>query len=176
MVRFLKLIAYFMFFMLALMYFTPKVALYYFAESQLKPLGVVITDESLVDNGFRLSINDAVVTFKDIESAKIKETNIAVFGLYNNVTLKDVTLASSASSLVPTSVEFIDITYSIFNPLNINAFAKGGFGVAYAQVNLLDTNVLLKLTPSKLMSLKYKSTLRNLKKSKDGGYEYAKTF
>jgi hypothetical protein len=176
MVKFLKFIAYALFFILALMYFTPKVALYYFTESQLKPLGVVVTDESLVDKGFTLSIKDAVVTFKAIESANIKETNIAVFGLYNNVSLEEITLASSASSLVPTKVAFVDITYSIFNPLNINAFTEGDFGVADAQVNLLERKVFIKLNPSKLMSLKYKSTLRNLKKSKDGGYEYAKTF
>lgn len=176
MVRFLKFIAYIMFFVLALMYFTPKAALYYFAESKVEPYGVVITDEDVVDNGFTLSIKDAVVTFKAIESAEVKDTNMAIYGIYNNVSVNNITLASTVASFVPTDIKNINITYSIFNPLNIVASANGGFGYAEAEISLVERKVFLKLQPSKIMSKNYGSTLRNLKKSKDGGYEYAKTF
>ncbi|MCW8839073.1 MAG: hypothetical protein OQJ77_05305 [Thiovulaceae bacterium] len=176
MVKIAKFLAYSIFFILALMYFTPKVALYYFAETQLKPYGVIMTDESVSDNGFTFGIKDAVVTFKAIESATVKDTNIALFGLYNKVKLKDITLASTAASFVPTDVKNVDISYSIFNPLNIIAVSEGGFGEAKVEVNLLDRKLYLKLEPSKVMNKKYRNTLRNLKKSKDGGYEYAKTF
>ena len=176
MVKISKALGYTLFFILALMYFTPKVALYYFAESHLKPHGIIITDEDVIDNGFTLSIKDAVVTFKAIESAKVSDINIAVFGLFNKVQIENIKLASTAASFVPTDVNSVDISYSIFNPLNIVATANGGFGEAEAQINLMDRNISIKLEPSKIMSQKYKSTLRNLKKSKDGGYEYAKTF
>jgi hypothetical protein len=174
--RFLKFIAYSGFFILALMYFTPKVALYYFAETQLKPYGVIVTDEKVIDNGFTLSIKDAVVTFKNIESATIKDTDIYLFALFNKIKISDIKLASTAATLVPTGISFIDISYTIFNPLNIVAYSSGGFGEAEVNVSLLDKKAVLKLKPSKLMSQKYRSTLRNLKKSKDGGYEYAKNF
>jgi hypothetical protein len=176
MVRLLKLLAYIIFFVFALMYFTPKVALYYFAESKLEPYGVVITEEDAVDNGFTLSIKDAGVTFKAIESAEVKDTKISIFGVYNNVSINDITLSSTAASFVPTDIKNIDITYSIFNPLNIVANANGGFGDAEAKISLVERNIFLKLKPSNMMSQKYASTLRGLKKSKDGGYEYAKTF
>ncbi|QFR48375.1 hypothetical protein FJR48_00990 [Sulfurimonas lithotrophica] len=176
MVKLAKVFGYSLFFVLALMYFTPKVALYYFAEMQLKPYGVIVTDENVVDNGFTLGVKDALVTFKEIESAKIKDVNIALFGIYNKVSLSDITLASTAASFVPTDVKTIDITYTILNPLNIVAVSSGGFGEVKAEVNLLEKKMLLKLEPSKIMSQKYTNTLRNLQKSKDGGYEYAKTF
>ena len=176
MVKTLKFFGYMVFFVLALMYFTPKVALYYFAENQLKHYGIIITDESVKDKGFTLSLEDAVVTIKAIESAKIKDINIALFALYNNLSIKDITLASTAASFVPTDVDVVDISYSIFNPLNIIATSKGGFGEAQAKVDLLERKLMVKLKPSKIMVKKYRSTLRNLKKSKEGGYEYAKTF
>jgi hypothetical protein len=176
MVRVLKFFGYMLFFILALMYFTPKVALYYLAENELKPHGVVITDEDAQDNGFTLSIKDAVVTFKSIESAQVKNIDLAIFGLYNKVTAEGISLASTAESFLPRDIEFVDIQHSILNPLIISASSKGGFGEAELSVDILERKVLLKVQPSKLMQTKYRTTLRELKKSKDGGYEYAKTF
>lgn len=176
MVRLAKLFGYALFFVLALMYFTPKVALYYFAESKLKQYDVIISDENAVDNGLTLSIEDASLSVKDINSVDIKEINIAIFTLYNRVSLNDLKLASTASDFIPTNIKFVDITYSIFNPLHVSADAKGEFGVADVDVDLLDRRVLLRIEPSNLMKRKFRSSLRNLKRSKDGGYEYAKTF
>jgi len=158
------------------MYFTPKVALYYFAEMQLKPMSVIINDEKVIDNGFSLSIKDATITFKAIESATITNIDLSIFGVYNKVNIQGVTLASSAASLVPTEVKSIEIYYHLFNPFNITATAVGGFGEAQAQVDILEKALQVDLQPSKLMNKDYRSTLKNLKKTKDGGYEYAKTF
>lgn len=174
--RFLKFIAYSLFFILALMYFTPKVALYYFAETKLKPLGVIVSGEGVEDNGFTLSISDAVISVKAIDSANIKDIDIALFGIYNKIVLEEISLASTAASFVPVDVEFVYITYSIFNPLYITAYSKGGFGEVEVDVSLLDKKLYLHLEPSNLMNRKFRNTLRNLKKSNDGGYEYAKTF
>jgi len=176
MVKLAKFIGYFLFFIIALMYFTPKVSLYYFAETKVEPFGVVVTEESVVDNGLRLSLKDAVITFKSIESAEVKNVDIAIFGLYNSIDVSSVTLASTVATFLPTDIKNINISYSILDPLNILASASGGFGEANAKVNILDKKLFLKLSPSKLMSKKYRSTLRNLNKSEDGGYEYAKTF
>jgi len=96
--------------------------------------------------------------------------------VYNKVNIQGVTLASSAASLVPTEVKSIEIYYHLFNPFNITATAVGGFGEAQAQVDILEKALQVDLQPSKLMNKDYRSTLKNLKKTKDGGYEYAKTF
>jgi len=176
MVKIAKLFGYTLFFILALMYFTPKVALYYFAEMQLKPMSVIINDEKVIDNGFSLSIKDSTITFKAIESAKIQTIDLVFFGLYNKVKIEGVTLASTAASLVPTKVQSIELSYHIFNPFNVSAIAVGDFGEAQAQVSILDKALQVDLQPSKLMNKEYRATLKNLKKTKDGGYEYAKNF
>ncbi len=174
MVKLAKFIGYVLFFMAALMYFTPKASLYYFAETQIEPYGVIVTDELVKDNGMTLSLKDATVTVKSIESAVVQSVDVAIFGLYNSIDVKNITLASTASSFVPTDIKLLNISYSILNPLNIKAYASGGFGEAEAKVSLLDRKLILKLEPSKLMNSKYRSTMRNFKKLKDGGYEYAK--
>jgi hypothetical protein len=176
MVRLLKFIGYVLFFVVSLMYFTPKVSLYYFLENKIEPFGVIVTGEEVVDNGLTLSLQDATITLKSIESAVVKNVDVAIFGVYNSVDISDVTLASTASTFLPTDVKNIKITYSILNPLNIKAFATGGFGEAEAKVNIVDRDVVVNLKPSKLMTSQYRSTMRNFKKLKDGGYEYAKTF
>ena len=64
---------YLLFFIIAIIYFTPKIGLYYFAEQKLKPLtGVIISKEELRDNGFSLKIENANISAKGIDSAVIK--------------------------------------------------------------------------------------------------------
>ncbi len=174
--KMLKFFAYTLFFFTVLIYFTPKVNLYYLLESKLKEQGVVINDEVLSDNGLSLSINDASVNLKSIQSAKIKEIDVKVFGVYNSVILTGVSLASVAATMVPTEIQSISLTYSVFDPLHLVATAIGEFGDAGLSFGLLDGVLHVELHPSKKMLASYGQTLKNLKKSKEGAYTYDKTF
>ena len=174
--KILKYIAYTLFFILSLIYFAPKVAIYYLAENQLKLYDVVINNENLKDKGLSLDINNALVYFKGIQSADISEINIAILGIYNTLSLEKITLSSAAASFVPTKIDKVDIKYSIINPLNIDAHANGEFGKIDAKFNLSDFNLHLNLEPSGKMKKDFKSTLKLLKKSKTGVYSYDKTF
>lgn len=169
-------IAYAFFFLLALMYFTPKVNLYYLLEHVLSEKSVIINNEEVSDNGFSLSITHASINVKSIESAKIEEIRVKVFGLYNSVSLQNIDLASVAASMVPTKVHSVHASYSIFDPVHLNANALGDFGEAQLSLGLLDGLLHIELKPSKKMLSSYKQTLRNLKKSKEGVYTYDKTF
>lgn len=174
--KLLRFLAYTLFFILALVYFAPKISVYYFLEEQIKPMGVVISSEELSDSGFSLNIENASVSFKSIESANVENTNIKIFGIYNSIGIKDIVLSSAASSFVPLKIASVDVAHSIFNPLNVNAEIVGEFGEAKLMLNILDRRVHIKLLPSKLMLKSYKNTLRSLKKDKNGEYIYDKTF
>jgi len=160
----------------ALLFFTPKENLYYFAEEQLKPLGVVIGYEEAVDHGFSLEIQHAKLYVQKIKSANIGSIDIGLFLLYNSITISNVVLDKTFEQFFPPIVEHIDIQQSIFDPLNVNAEAVGDFGEARATVNLLERNVSVVLKPSKIMLSRYKNTLRQLKKSKEGDYRYEYKF
>ena len=168
--------AYVSFFMLALIYFAPKVSAYYFLENQLKNFDVIVGSESVNDSGFSLKIIDANIFVKSIDSANVKNTNIKLLGLYNSISISEVTLSSTAKSFIPLKIESANLIYHIFNPLNVNADVVGEFGEADITLNLLDRTLHLKLTPSPLMNKKFRSTLRNFKKSENGEFIYDKTF
>jgi|LGOV01.1.fsa_nt_gb hypothetical protein len=163
-------------FIAALFFFTPKENLYYFAEEQLKPLGVVIGYEEAVDHGFTLEILHAKLYVQKIKSADIGSAKIGIFGLYNAVSLNNIVLDKTFEQFFPPLIQRVDLHQSIFNPLNLNAVAVGDFGEAEATVDLLERNATVILKPSKLMFSRYKSTLKQLKKTKEGDYRYEYKF
>ena len=168
--------AYMSFFMLALIYFTPKVSAYYLLESQLKKFDVIVGSERINDSGFALEISDANIFVKSIDSVNIQNTNIKLLGLYNSINISGVTLSSTAKSFLPLKIEQVNLNYHVFNPLNMTAFAIGEFGEATVVVNIMKRTLKVKIVPSALMKKKYKNTLRNFKKSENGELIYDKTF
>jgi hypothetical protein len=167
---------YSLFFLAMLLFFTPKENLYYFAEEQLKPLGIVIGYEEVIDHGFSLEIKDAKLYVQKIKSANIASTTIHFFGLYNTITIKNIILDSTFEQFFPPLINHVTLHESIFSPQKIVAEAIGDFGEAHATVNLLDRNISVIVKPSKLMRSRYRNTLRQLKKTKEGDYRYESKF
>jgi len=174
MVKLGRIFACFLLFTIALIYFIPKVSVYYFLEQKLKSHSVIISNEDVIDSGFSLNISDAIISLKSVDSAKISNVDIKIFALYNTIDVKDITLSSVAESFVPIYVKNVNIQYSIFDPLNIIAVSSGDFGEAYANINIIDRVLHLNLKPSKSMLKDYKNTLKILKKSENGEYIYEK--
>jgi len=169
-------LGYTLFFMSALIYFTPKISIYYFLEEELQKQGVVISAEEVVDSGFSLQLSHANVSYKGIDSARVANLEVNIFELYNSVNAQDILLSSAAESFVPLKINTIDVSYSILNPLHVTGNAEGEFGSLEMEYTILENSVELMLEPSKLMLKSHKSTLRNFVKSEDGGYSYVKTF
>ena len=154
----------------------PKESVYYFLEKELLKEKVILSGEEIIDNGFSLQLKHTDLSYDSIESASVEDINVKMFLVYNSLSVSNVELVGMASSFVPVVIDEMNMKYTIFNPLNIVANASGEFGEAKANVNLLDRNVSILLTPSELMLKKYRSTLKNLKKNEDGEYKYDKTF
>jgi len=169
-------IGFVLFFLLALMYFTPKENIYFALEHELKKYDVVISNEKIDDSGFTLNLSAAEIFFKSIKSADIKEINIKIFGLYNSISIQDIQLSQTASSFLPLNIQKVTITHSIFNPLNINIYELGDDGEIEGSFNLVEMALHIIFEPSELMLKKYKNSMREFKKSEDGSYSYDKTF
>ncbi len=174
MVKISRFFAYVSFFILSLMYFAPKISMYYFLEKQLQNYELIISNEECIDTGYALDIKHATVSLKSIDAAKIAEINIKIFAFYNSINVNDIYLSSMASSFVPLKIENVNIVYSVIDPTNILATSYGEFGEIDAKFDLLEMKFRAILTPSKLMLSKYKNTLRKFKKLKTGGYLYEK--
>ena len=169
-----KFLGYSLFFILAIMYFTPKVSIYYFLETKLVPHAVTINSEAVIDNAFTLTVNHADISVQSVESANIAETNVKIFAFYNRIEFKDITLSSAVQAFIPRHVESADIRYTLLNPLNVVAKINGAFGEADVKFNLLERVLHLKIKPSDLMLKEYKSTLQNMSKNENGEFVYDK--
>lgn len=174
--KLLRFFAYFAFFILALIYFAPKESIYYLLEHELKTYSVVISDETLQDKGLTLSIKNAALYVKSIESAKIKNCDVTLLLLYNSLNASDITLSESLKSFVPLKIESLVFTQSIFDPLHLHIHALGAFGEAKGSVNLLERTIHIDFTASELMQKEYKNALREFTKSQEGGLVYDKAF
>lgn len=176
MVNILKLLAYFAFFILSLIYFSPKESIYYFAEREIEKYKIIISDEIIADSGFALKLNNASITYDSIQSANVEDINIKIFLLYNSISAKNIKLSNMAASFFPSHIQSVDVAHTILNPFIIELTANGEFGTAKGEMNLLDKTMNIIITPSKIMQTKYNGTLGNLKKNVNGGYSYDKSF
>ena len=172
--KFLKFLAYTIFFLFALVVFVPKSSLYFLMEHNIKPLGVVVSNETLHENLFSLDVQHAEVSVKGVDAAEIKNIHIILLGLYNQVIFQDIKLSSMAASFVPLHIKDAKISYTVIDPLYIKGYAEGDFGKATLMFHLKDFHLKAILHPSKLMLQKYRTSLREFKKAKNGEYRYDK--
>ena len=176
MVKIGKFFAYLLFFIIALMYFMPKKSIYYFAEKELQKQGVVIAHEAVKDTGFSLELRHLDIYVRSIESASVKELDISLFGIYNGVSMQDIELSSTLSSMLPTEIKKVTLLYTLLHPLTVELSAVGAFGTLHADVNLKERKMSAVLQPSDIMKRKYRQALRNFKKQANGEYEYVQSF
>lgn len=176
MVKIARYFAYIFFFFAIVLFFIPKVELYYMGEKQLAPLKVIISDEELTDNGFSLEIKNAKLFFEGIESVQIEEIKIAPWGFYNNITIQNVKLSSAAKSFLPLDITSVELRHVIYNPVEISINAEGDFGKLEGSINIYNQSAMIFLIPSAKMQKEYAHSLRYFKKEQDGRYSYAKNF
>ena len=112
------------------MYFSPKANIYFALEHELKKRDVIISNESVIDNGFSLELQNAELFFKSVKSADVETLNVKIFGIYNSLSMSGIKLSPTASSFVPLNVESVVISYTIFNPLNVSIYQVGEAGEA----------------------------------------------
>lgn len=174
--KLLKFFAYTLFFVVALVAFSPKESFYYLLEKNLKKFDVVISNEHLEDRLLSLHIENLELSTKGIESGVIAEADITLLLIYNQVSFQDIKLSSLVDAYAPSKVNSLDVSYTLLNPFVVSADAEGKFGNAEVAFNILDREVKVHLKPSKVMLTRYKKTMKMMQKDEDGEYRYAKTF
>jgi len=141
-------------------------------EHQIKPYGIVLSDETLQEHLLTLEVKHIHLNIQGVEGAKIERTKMMLLVVYNTIEAQNIELASMASSFLPLHIESAKVSYSIINPFIVTGDAKGAFGVAHAEFSLQKQTLHVVVRPSKLMLQKYKTTLRELKKTQEGEYIY----
>jgi len=174
--KMLKLLSYFIFFIFMLILFVPKNSIWYFAEKSLKQYEIVISNESLEDSFTTLNVNNLEISAKTVDAGTIKELDFTLLLIYNKLLFTDIELSSLVESYLPSKIEKLEISYTLFNPLFVEAEGSGEFGTTKMKFNLQTRELIVSLHPSKKMFSSYKNSLKQFKKSETGEYIYAKTF
>ncbi len=164
--------AWLVFFVAALLFFAPKVNLYYLLEKELQKLHVVIDNETIVEHPFGLELEHADVYAEGIRILKVMELHANVWLVSNSIEAGQIRLDGVAKSFLPTKIEQAVVHYALWNPLYATFEAKGEFGVLQGRVALKERKVFLLLHPSDYMKRHYAQLLGEMKKNKEGGYTY----
>ena len=175
MVKVAKFFAYSAFFIVMLYLFFPKENLYYKMQEHAVQYKVKVFENKIKANLFSLDLLDGKLLYEGVETATFQKAHILLLGFYNGVHVNSVTLSGLVKNFLPQKIEQIDASYSLLHPLEIRFFLKGDFGSAEGFYEIKSSKIVVKLHPSKMMQMHFKSSLREFKKLKNGVYSYEKS-
>jgi len=168
---FLKYVLYLLFFIVTLIFFLPKENLYYLLEKKLVERNIIISKENIENKRFSFSINAPTVFYNEMEVLKIADINIVTSLITSNINMNNIKITSEFKSFIPENIDFIEMKYSIFNPLIVEWNSKGEFGILMGEVDLLKSRLTFHLKASKKMESLYKNILIQMK-LEQGEYVY----
>ena len=174
--KFVKILFFAIFFFGSLLYFLPKKNLYYYGEQELKRYHGVIGNEYVTQHPFSLQIEHGDIFVEGIRVAKVMDTSIGVYLLYNSLQAKQIRLSGMAKNFIPTKIDSLEITYTLWDPLRVKLASTGEFGTSWGYFDIRKQKLVLELNASKKMQTQYFKILSKMKKRKDGGYRYEQSF
>jgi hypothetical protein len=157
----------------SVIFFVPKINLYYELEHYLKQQQVVIVNEDIQDRGFSLNISDGTLFYGDLNVVTFSDISFKTLLVYNSIHMQPFELSDDMESFFPKNVTSLNAQHSIFNPLHVTFKGSGDFGSFKGDIDLLENKLHLILIPSKLLLKKKPFWMKKLKKDKEGGYRYA---
>jgi hypothetical protein len=172
----MKIFAYILLVIMMIIFFLPKINLYYKAEELLENYKVVLSAELPSDSGFRFKISDGTLYFDDLVVAKNSEITITPLLVYNSVDVKAFSFSEDMKQFTPLGVDGISLRHSIFDPLHVKIQGSGDFGSLDGKISILDKNISLILTPSPQLIKQKPFWLRKMKKNSQGDYTYESTY
>ena len=150
----------------AFVLFMPKRNLYYKVEQELSTQGIKINEAKISEGMFTLDIDKAVIYIKGIDLIHVKQVSFFSLLFYSSISLEEVVLDESLSSMAPTRLETATLSHVIWSPGHISVSGKGDFGIFEGDIDLVQRKVHLDfIESSKLGALKHQ-----LKEGKKGLY------
>ena len=169
-------LAYFIITLVLILFFLPKINLYYLSEAFIEKYKVTISGEKLVDKGLSFKIKEGTIYFDDLVVAKIDEISILPLLVYNSIQVSPFSFSKDMEQFLPLAIENINITQSIVNPVHVKIESSGDFGSLVGDIALYDRNISLVLMPSKLLIKQKPFWMKRLKKDSQGGYRYESAY
>ena len=158
-----KLFLYVFVFLAFFICFLPKESFYNLLEKELEKNQIIVSNEIKDDKAFSFVVSNAEIFYQGINGAKIDEMRFQTYLFYTNVSLKNINILESLSSFIPTPIDEVVISHSIFNFYKIKIKSKGIFGELTGDINLFTKELKLELNASDKMKTSYSKLLKNMK-------------
>ncbi len=169
----LKLLLYPIVFFELLVFFAPKVNLYYWGETFLQTRNVFISDEVIEDSGWQLNLSSAELFFDKLSLARLDVVTLSPWLLYNTLKVEGIHIDEGFTDFMPLEVKTLEVTYAVYNPMKITMNGESDSGYFNGEVNLLERQVSIRLFATDKAQKRYANALARLKKSGEGYvYEY----
>jgi len=159
----LKALLYAFIFIMMFLFFLPKVELYYTLEKELEKQKIVLSDERIEDSGFSLHISDAKLYWNSVFGGQIEKIKLSTFLLHNSLSFENAKLNHALSSFLPGKIEYLNVRYSIINPIKVVISGNGDIGEIKGYINPFVKEIKIELNPPANMRSKYGSLLRKFK-------------
>lgn len=145
----------------------PREKIYHTIETMLAEDTIYLSDETLNDHFFYLDVENVEVVFGKSVVGSIENIRISPWLVMNSVSLSSFKIASDYRLFFPGSVEKIELTYALWNPLSVDIEGEGDFGKCYGKIDLVEQTVRVVFEPTQQLR-KYPLLISKLHREEEG--------
>jgi len=146
--------------------FMPKTQLYYFAQKQLKPKGIVISNEEIIDKITTFELLHPVAYFQGVDVLRAADIKVTPLLFVNRLEASDIELLNVAKKFLNVEINSLKANQSILKPFIVKIDATGNFGTLHGYANLKTRVIHLDVVEAKNLN----PIRRYLKKGQKGWY------
>ena len=153
-----------------LMLFAPKKSLYYLLEKELEKSNIVISDEKISQNPVGLKIEDGKLYVDNTYIGNLESLSLLTTVAYNNIRVQEFKPNESIKKMMPISVTDANITYALWNPMEVTISIVGDVGRVKGGLNILEKKIHLRFLDSKRVA-----PIRQYLNKDESGWYYEQT-
>jgi len=154
----MKILGYILLFFTFFIAFLPQENIFFKLQNILAKEKIFLNVNTIKENPFSLSLNKINVYYKDINISNINNIDILMGLFFNKISSKDIKI-----NFQNLKINYLNIDYALYNPLNILLQGKANFGNIKGYINLKNQKGKIYILDLKNTNLQY-----FLKKDKKG--------
>ncbi len=150
-----------------LIVFLPKENIYYFILENIKKDKIELTQNSIQDKYLKFIVDDIKINYEGVEVSQVGSFDLDLFIYRTAINLDKIKVDESFNKFVPSKIDNLSLTHTIFNPLYIDIDAKFKLGSCVGEIDLLNRIVSLNIIVAKGFKTRYRYMVNQLKLSKE---------
>ncbi len=173
--KLLKLLIYFHVMIALIVLLLPKHNLYYAFEELLQKEKVYLSNETIIDRGLSLDIQNPEFVFDKLNLAKAENVKVFSWGFINGVRFENIYINEGFSDFLPLEIDQIQIIHFLHNPMVLDIKGESSEGFFFGNIDFIQRKLFLHIRLETVAQKKYPSILSYLN-SEEGGYYYEYQF